>query len=166
MSGLTGPATEPGTAPQAWSATEVPKAAGLRLTAPPHPSSPRRTIGIVGCGRGGGPGSVAPVTLDHCLNMRLFGGQLMRVQGRSMRPTLEPGNLVWVAPSRSPQRGDIVAARPAACGGRAIIKRITNVSHDGDYFLSGDAPDDSTDSRSFGPVAFGELIGVVTRIKF
>ena len=29
--------------------------------APPHPSSPRRTIAVVGSGRGGGPGSASPV---------------------------------------------------------------------------------------------------------
>ena len=86
----------------------------------------------------------------------------MRVQGGSMRPTLQPGHLVWVGASRHPQAGDIVAARPVACGGRAVIKRVAEMPHDGEYVLLGDAPEESTDSRSFGPVAFEELLGVVT----
>ena len=86
----------------------------------------------------------------------------MRVQGRSMRPTLEPGRLVWVAHRRRPVPGDIVAARPAACGGRAVIKRVAEVPRDGEYVLLGDAPDESTDSRSFGSVRADEIIGHVT----
>ena len=95
--------------------------------------------------------------------MRFFGGRLMRVQGASMRPTLEPGSLVWVARGRRPALGEIVAARPAACGGHAIIKRVAEVPRDGEYVLLGDAPDESTDSRTFGPVSSNELLGVVTR---
>ena len=98
--------------------------------------------------------------------MRCFGGRLMRVQGDSMRPTLEPGALVWVSRRAQPKPGDVVATRPSACGGRAVIKRVAQVSPDGAYLLLGDNADQSTDSRSFGPVAPSELLGVVTRRFF
>ena len=95
-----------------------------------------------------------------------------------MAPTLRPGALVWVDEAayaaRPPRRGDIVAARPQACQGRAVVKRITGlpdepVAVEGapvilgpeDYFLSGDAPNDSLDSRTLGPVKRQELIGRV-----
>ena len=103
---------------------------------------------------------------------------LLRVCGHSMAPTLKPGELVLVSERtydvRPPQRGDMVAARPAAFGGRAFVKRIAGlpqecVTLDGrewrldadQFFLLGDHPDDSLDSRSFGPVTRTELIGPI-----
>ena len=105
--------------------------------------------------------------------------KVMRVTGRSMVPALHPGELVVVHvrayAARSPQRGDIVAARPAAYDGRAVMKRVAGLPHDyveqggrqwrlgeGEYFLLGDAQEESTDSRAFGPVTAEELIGPVT----
>lgn len=104
--------------------------------------------------------------------------KLMRVVGESMTPTLRAGKLVVVRTrtyrARSPQRGDIVAARPAALDGRAVVKRIVGVPHDmiqrdgrqwhlrdDEFFLAGDHPADSLDSRQFGPVTREDLVGPV-----
>jgi inner membrane protease subunit 1 len=102
----------------------------------------------------------------------------MRIVGHSMTPGLEPGDLVVVgrydARRRMPRRGDVVAARPAALGGRALVKRLAGLPHEcvaldgrrwqlgaGEFFLLGDRSADSRDSRAFGPVRREELIGPV-----
>jgi len=104
--------------------------------------------------------------------------KFMRVHGESMRPTLNPGELIAVAAHaydrRQPRRGEVVAARPAACGGRLMVKRLGGVPQDEvmvegrcwqlqeeQFFLLGDRSDESTDSRTFGPVTRQELIGPV-----
>lgn len=102
----------------------------------------------------------------------------MRIVGHSMAPTLLPGALVWVDEAayvaQPPRRGDVVAARPQGCRGRALVKRIAGGPNEqvtmgsarvilgpDEYFLSGDAPHDSLDSRTLGPVKQQELIGRV-----
>ena len=109
---------------------------------------------------------------------RALFGRLLRVYGHSMAPTLKPGELIIINERaydvHPPQRGDMVAARPAAFGGRAFVKRIAGLPHervtlDGrewrlgadQFFLLGDQRDDGIDSRSFGPVTRTELIGPV-----
>jgi len=105
-------------------------------------------------------------------------GRLMRVYGHSMIPVLHPGQLVFIAKgayaSREPQRGEIVAARPASLEGKAVVKRIVGLPHErvqadgrewqlenAQFFLLGDQPEYSLDSRIFGPVSRSELIGPV-----
>lgn len=105
-------------------------------------------------------------------------GRLMRVVGSSMLPRLRPGDLVLVrvgAYARTiPRQGDVVAARPVPLGGKACVKRIAGLPHQtirhgtrtwhlaaDEYFLLGDRPEDSLDSRAFGPVKQEELIGRV-----
>ena len=94
-----------------------------------------------------------------------------------MEPTLSPGELVLISRAyevRPPRRGEVVAARPASLGGRALVKRIVGLPHEritvgdaawqlgeGEFFLLGDRPARSTDSRVFGPVRRGELVGPV-----
>lgn len=89
-------------------------------------------------------------------------GRLMRVQGESMRPAYAPGDLVWIrapGPGWTPRAGDVVAARPAALAGRAVIKRVAMVEA-GRVTLVGEHPA-SCDSRAFGPVRQAELLGPV-----
>ena len=75
---------------------------------------------------------------------------------------------------RDPQRGEMVAARPASLGGRAVVKRVAGLPHErvqagerewtldeGQFFLLGDQETHSVDSRVFGPVTREELIGPV-----
>ena len=89
-------------------------------------------------------------------------GRLMRVQGESMCPAYRSGDLVWVRAPRTgwmPSAGDVVAARPAALEGRAVIKRVAAVEADR-VTLLGEHPA-SCDSRAFGPVRQAELLGPV-----
>ena len=105
-------------------------------------------------------------------------GRLMRVYGHSMAPALKPGELVFVSQpdddSYTPQRGDIVAVRPASLGGKVFVKRIIGLPHERlqidhrewqlkarQFFLLGDQATHSMDSRIFGPVTRGEVVGPV-----
>ena len=108
-------------------------------------------------------------------------GEFLRVIGYSMSPTLRPGEIVFVNRRayrcRAPRRGDVVVARPAACARRLMIKRVAGLPServelagcawhlgDDEFFLLGDHPTQSTDSRSFGPIQRHELIGPVSRL--
>jgi|GEM_PF-691306 len=120
----------------------------------------------------------AKLKLQRNSKFRLSLGKLMRVCGHSMAPLLQPGELVFVRggefESRPPQRGDVVAVRPASLGGTAFVKRVVGLPHErvsvgervwqleeDEFFLLGDQPDHSLDSRIFGPVTREELIGRV-----
>ena len=105
-------------------------------------------------------------------------GRLMRVHGHSMSPLLRPGSLILVNDraydEEEPRRGQVVAARPACLGGRALVKRLVGLPGesvriesrewrlgDDEYFLLGDRTEHSFDSRIFGPVSRQELVGPV-----
>ncbi|HET9879461.1 MAG TPA: S26 family signal peptidase [Candidatus Limnocylindria bacterium] len=78
---------------------------------------------------------------------------VVEVRGRSMAPTLLPGDRLLVARLRRPPRaGDVVLAADPRDAGRELIKRVGAV-HDGHVVVHGDAPDASTDSRHFGELA-------------
>ncbi|HEX7172889.1 MAG TPA: nickel-type superoxide dismutase maturation protease [Candidatus Limnocylindria bacterium] len=70
------------------------------------------------------------------------------VRGRSMAPTLLPGDRLLVA--RLPVRvGDVVLAMDPRAPQRELIKRVTAVETRG-VTLRGDNPGASTDARTFG----------------
>ncbi|RWZ82024.1 MAG: hypothetical protein EOT04_00095 [Candidatus Chaera renei] len=79
-----------------------------------------------------------------------------RVVGDSMAPSLRAGDIVltW---RRPPQNGHVVVAWQA---GREVIKRVAAVKKDRVYLL-GDNPDVSSDSRDYGWVKSGDILGVV-----
>ena len=89
----------------------------------------------------------------------------MRVQGASMRPTLEPGDRVFIAPARlnqaSPAIGSVVVTRHPKRPEVRMIKRLQNVEGDG-LLLLGDNQPESTDSRQLGLIPRDHLIGTVT----
>ncbi|MGB0590223.1 MAG: nickel-type superoxide dismutase maturation protease [Myxococcota bacterium] len=89
------------------------------------------------------------------------------VRGDSMRPTLMPGDHILVNPAAysraQPSVGDVVVARHPFERDRLIVKRISDVGPEGRCFLSGDNPDESTDSHSFAAIAPHLILGRVTR---
>ena len=83
---------------------------------------------------------------------------LIAVEGHSMRPALEEGDRLLVVRRRRYRPGDVVAARDPREPARVVVKRVAEV--DGDRLvLLGDAPGASTDSRTFGPVHRGQVLG-------
>lgn len=95
-----------------------------------------------------------------------FGRRFARVRGDSMFPTFHEGDLLIYRPSRfqrhPPLQGDVVLARHPFLPGKVIVKRVQSVDPTGEVFLVGDNALASSDSRSFGPLAFKYLIGTIT----
>jgi nickel-type superoxide dismutase maturation protease len=86
------------------------------------------------------------------------------VEGRSMSPTLAPGDWLMVDPDayaeRSPAVGDLVLVPDPREASRLLVKRVSAVHDDGRHLcLAGDAPDVSTDSRAFGGVEASRVEG-------
>lgn len=89
----------------------------------------------------------------------------LTVSGRSMFPTLTEGEKLTSVRSYLCKLnvGDIVVAKPYERDNRLVIKRIANIEGDY-YFLLGDNPDESYDSRNYGWVSKKEIVAkVVTR---
>jgi signal peptidase I len=94
------------------------------------------------------------------------------VRDESMAPVLAPGDRLWVdpRPGRPFERGDIVVLRDPETPGRLLVKRVVGLAGDrpgsaeplpaGTVYLEGDNPDRSRDSRAFGPVPLGSLVGL------
>lgn len=77
-----------------------------------------------------------------------------------MLPALENGDKVLVRPPKELKIGDIIVAKhPFRL--TPIIKRITKFSTCGKLFLSGDNPQESTDSRTFGEIDRKDVLGIV-----
>ena len=87
------------------------------------------------------------------------------ISGRSMTPALEPGDWVLVDElayrNRLPHRGEVVVATDPREPGRDLVKRVSAVDLHGGVSLEGDNPDESTDSRQFGPVPASSVKGRV-----
>lgn len=84
------------------------------------------------------------------------------VEGRSMEPTLAPGDRLLVVRARPVRAGDVVAVRDPLQGGRLLVKRVGAVLGD-EVVVRGDNEAASTDSREFGPVPAGAVLGRVVR---
>jgi signal peptidase I len=85
------------------------------------------------------------------------------VVNRSMRPTLEPGDRLWVSYRRRPRPGAVVVARLP--GGvvavkRAAERRTTELGEPGWWLLSDNAAEGS-DSRRYGAVPDSDVLAVV-----
>lgn len=81
------------------------------------------------------------------------------VHGNSMLPTLKPGQdvLVWCW-FVNPQVGDLVVFKK---DNKYMIKRVHKVYDRTLYGMSGDNPNESTDSRQFGWINKSKIIGKV-----
>ena len=80
-----------------------------------------------------------------------------------MYPTLRDGERVVVDTTACreapPAVGDVVLARHPFMRDMWMIKRVVGVADDGRYLLRGDNALESSDSRSFGPVAPRSILG-------
>jgi phage repressor protein C with HTH and peptisase S24 domain len=70
------------------------------------------------------------------------------VQGRSMSPTFQGGDWLVVCWGTRGGVGDVVVA--ARADGTEVIKRVKSIEGE-QWWLEGDNPAESTDSRSLGP---------------
>ena len=90
-----------------------------------------------------------------------------RIEEGSMRPALGPGDYVlvnrWAYRHRAPAVGDLVVLRNPEREGQFLCKRIAGVTDSGAYVVLGDNAAESRDSRQFGPVPRGFIVGKVWR---
>lgn len=104
---------------------------------------------------------------------------LRRVEGPSMRPTLQPGELVLVLPTWlvGVRRGSVVVVSDPRDRGRRTIKRVVGLPGErvqaagrelaagaGQLLVLGDDPTASTDSRVFGPVMATDVLAVAVAV--
>ncbi len=95
------------------------------------------------------------------------------VRDGSMRPTLLPGDRIYVDPAafrlRPPAAGSLVVVRDPERPSRWLVKCVQHVAGErladgrlvpgGTVFLVGDDPAVSRDSRAFGPVRLDAVVG-------
>ena len=76
-----------------------------------------------------------------------------------MEPTLRAGDWIVVASlGRPPRVGEIVLVRDPRDPENVMLKRVAAVS-DGACTVLGDRSEESTDSRTFGPVPLANVLG-------
>jgi nickel-type superoxide dismutase maturation protease len=90
---------------------------------------------------------------------------VVEVRGRSMMPTLFPGDrLLALRRWRSPRLGQVVIAPDPRDPSRELVKRVASIDAAG-VTLRGDNPAFSTDGRAFGPVPADQVgWSIVARI--
>ncbi len=114
---------------------------------------PRRALFLV-------LGTLAAIGAAAVAGGRWF--DVVEVRGRSMVPTLLPGDRLLVEGvtyrRRVPRTGEVALAADPRQPSRELVKRIGLVDpSSASAELSGDAPEASTDSRTFGPVDLVDL---------
>ncbi|MEP6902599.1 MAG: nickel-type superoxide dismutase maturation protease [Actinomycetota bacterium] len=88
------------------------------------------------------------------------------VEGDSMLPTLKNGDGILIDADAVISEGDIVLAKHPFKKSVIILKRLAEIDENGNYFLVGDNPAESTDSRTFGAISAKHILGkAVCRLK-
>lgn len=82
--------------------------------------------------------------------------KLYRVEGRSMLPTFGEGTLLLGSALITPRPGHVVVLRHEPLS----VKRVAHASDSG-FWVEGDNPPASTDSRSFGYVQRKDIEAVI-----
>lgn len=111
--------------------------------------------------------------------IKIFIFDFMITEGRSMVPTLRPGQVVMVnhlaygfrLPWANtyllrwavPQRGDIVIF-PSPLG-EIAVKRVGDLVGNSQFIALGDNKGESFDSRTYGPISLDAILGKVLLLK-
>lgn len=76
-----------------------------------------------------------------------------------MEPTLSAGDWILARRDGRARAGDVVVLEHPGRAGLLIVKRVAEL-RDGGFWVLGDAPDASTDSRHFGavPAVVGRVV--------
>jgi type IV secretory pathway protease TraF len=95
----------------------------------------------------------------------------VEIRGSSMAPLLWAGDWALTVPARRVAVGDVVVIEHPHRPGFEMVKRIVAAPGDLDpsgdplgpdgWWVEGDNPDESTDSRHFGPLARGDILAHV-----
>lgn len=88
----------------------------------------------------------------------LLGVGLARVHGRSMAPTLHPGDRLLVRYDASPRAGDVVVVRLP--DGTLAVKRAT-VRDGAGWWVDRDNPSEGVDSARVGTIPDADVLAVV-----
>jgi phage repressor protein C with HTH and peptisase S24 domain len=84
---------------------------------------------------------------------------VVAVAGPSMAPALVAGDLLVISPGRHPRPGAVVVARRPAESDILIVKRVLRAAGPAAWWLEGDNPFGSDDSRVYGPVPTAAVVG-------
>ena len=107
--------------------------------------------------------ATVPESRRWAARLRASWNARVAVEGPSMEPTVAAGDWLLVDPDAylmtPPKAGDLVLAPDPREPERLLIKRVERVDAGGWLRLTGDAPDASTDSRTFGAVEPGVVAG-------
>lgn len=96
------------------------------------------------------------------------------VEGNSMEPSLRRGDFLVATRRGRVERGTLVVMEHPERAGFEMVKRVGAVPGEriadhtlgpDEFWVIGDRPDASTDSRSFGPVHRSVIVGMV-RLRF
>ena len=86
--------------------------------------------------------------------------KIIKIQGRSMEPSLKDGQFALLRKTKKAKLGDILVFRDPEHEKRILVKRVQALLKEG-YFVIGDNISESRDSRKFGTVDFDRVIGKV-----
>ena len=82
------------------------------------------------------------------------------IEGNSMLPVLKTGDCVFINPELNPEIGDIILFHHPFIQNLKVVKRLAEITNEGNYFVRGDNPQESTDSRSYGAILAKNVLGV------
>jgi nickel-type superoxide dismutase maturation protease len=92
---------------------------------------------------------------------RLLPLRRFMVEDTSMRPTLQPGDRLFVFQWPRPKPGDLVVLEEPDRQLTFVVKRVASLEPNGDVIVRADNPNVSRDSREFGPVPPQLIVGRV-----
>lgn len=98
---------------------------------------------------------------------KLFGLEFYYIPSSSMTPTLKPGDVILVDlrayKDKKPKNGDIITFRKPEEPRKILVKRVQANLAEEEYYVIGDNPSASRDSRHYGPIKFSSITGRVIK---